>query len=401
MATNSSGLISTSHPPIFSLQRCASWNPVSIESEPMNANSRLLAGSATFVALSAASAIRVRNSVPFSGGRDKAYSSGSMQSTKRGNGRSQSFPYQTRFAHLPDGPVAYFDEGEGEALLFIHGLVGDFTHFEHVAPAFAKSHRVVGLDLPGCGISCKPLSRHTIEGYARTVLDLMAHLKLDRATLVGHSAGALVASAAAMLAPRKIDRLTLLGPAGLRRYSRPMRWLAQTIMRPRLLTASLERLAMPMLNQVFVTRNEYTEKFIADSLDRPVHPTLGEMAKVFHDLMPDLVSPVLLDRARELQIPILVVWGERDKLICENAVDEVASALPSTTFKKVTQCGHMPMIERPAEVIESLRDFLQRTSSRAPSYGPMSRQRPGLPMSAHPSLDRSLVTSTGAPQGAA
>jgi pimeloyl-ACP methyl ester carboxylesterase len=321
-----------------------------------------------------------------------------MQSLERGNGRSQSFPFSTRFAHLTDGPVAYFDEGQGEALLFIHGLVGDFTHFEHVAPALAaKGYRVAGLDLPGCGISCKPLSRHTVQGYARTVLDLMAYLKLDRATLVGHSAGALVASSAAMLAPQKIDRLVMMGPAGLRRYNRPMRWLARTVIQPRLLKASLERLAMPMLNQVFVQRNEYTAKFIADSLNRPVHPTLGEMAKVFHDLMPDLVSPVLLDRARELQMPMLVIWGERDKLICENAVDEVASALPSTTFKKVTQCGHMPMIERPAEVIEALRDFLQRTPRRAPVYGQTARHRPTMPTG----LDRDRATPAEAPQEAA
>ncbi|HLM72802.1 MAG TPA: alpha/beta hydrolase, partial [Polyangiaceae bacterium] len=263
-----------------------------------------------------------------------------------------------------------------------------------------------GLDLPGCGVSCKPLSRHTVEGYARSILDLMAHLRADRATLVGHSAGALVASTAAMLAPHKIDRLVLMGPAGLRRYSPPLRWLARTVVRPRLLRASLERLAMPMLNQVFVTRNEYTEKFIADSLNRPVHPTLGEMAKVFHDLMPDLVSPSLLDRARELQMPLLVVWGDSDKLICGNAVDEVASVLPSTTFKKVTQCGHMPMIERPAEVIEALRDFLQRTPSRAPSYERTSRHRPSPTLSpslnpTSPSLDRDRATPPEAPQEAA
>lgn len=315
-----------------------------------------------------------------------------MQSIERGNGRSQSFPFPTRFAHLSDGPVAYFDEGQGEAILFIHGLVGDFTHFEHVAPAFTKTHRVVGLDLPGCGISCKPLSRHTVEGYGRTILDLMAHLQIERATLVGHSAGALVASTAAMLSSQKVDRLVLMGPAGLRRYNLPLRWLARTVVQPRLLKATLERLAMPMLDQVFVTRNEYTAKFIADSLNRPVHPTLGEMAKVFHDLIPDLVSPVFLDRARELRMPLLVVWGERDKLICRNAVDEMASILPITTFKKVTQCGHMPMIERPAEVIETLRDFLQRTTHRAPS-----RYRP----TPTPNPDRALATSTEAPQQAA
>jgi hypothetical protein len=100
-------------------------------------------------------------------------------------------------------------------------------------------------------------------------------------------------------------------------------------------------------------------------------------------------------------MPVLVVWGERDKLICGNAVDEVASVLPGTTFKKVTQCGHMPMIERPAEVIDSLRDFLQRTSSRAPSYGQPPRHRSSATTQPSPSLNRDLATPPEAPQEAA
>lgn len=279
-----------------------------------------------------------------------------------GNGRSQSFPYATRFAHLSQGPVAYFDEGKGAAadpLLFIHGLVGDFTHFEHVAPHFASAgHRVAGLDLPGCGISHKPLSRHSIDSYARLVLDWMDHLGLRRATLVGHSAGGMVSARAALLAPDRVERLVLLSSAGLRRYSKPLQWIARAIMRPRLLHLSLERLAMPMLDQVFVERNPRTAKFIADSLNRPVYPTLPEMAKVFHDLAPDLVGSEILDRASKLSMPVLVLWGDSDRLIHADGIAELASCLPRATFKSLSRCGHMPMIERPADVVEALRAFM-------------------------------------------
>jgi pimeloyl-ACP methyl ester carboxylesterase len=329
-----------------------------------------------------------------------------MQSNPKGNGRSQSFPYPTRFAHVSDGPVAYFDEGAGDAIVFVHGLVGDFTHFEHVVPHFEDGHRVLGLDLPGCGLSCKPLSRHTVDGYARTVLDWMSGLGIQRATLVGHSAGGLVSAAAAMHAPHRVERLVLLSPAGLRRYSPPLRFLARTLIRPSLLHRTLERLAMPMLNQVFVTRNEHTEKFIRDALDRPTHPTLGEMAKVFHDLMPDLVSPMLLERAQELRMPILVVWGDSDRLVDRSAVDEVASVLPGTTFRKVAQCGHMPMIEKPAEVIETLRSFIQRTSRRAPYAISSSQQRASQATQLHappppPSHERAVTEAQESSQAAA
>jgi pimeloyl-ACP methyl ester carboxylesterase len=295
-----------------------------------------------------------------------------------GNGRSQSFPYATRFAHLSQGPVAYFDEdagaSAGDPLLFIHGLVGDFTHFEHVAPHFARAgHRVAGLDLPGCGISHKPLSRHSIDSYARLVLDWMDHLGLRRATLVGHSAGGMVSARAALLAPERVERLVLLSSAGLRRYSKPLQWIARAVMRPRLLHMSLERLAMPMLDQVFVERNEYTAKFIADSLNRPIYPTLPEMAKVFHDLAPDLVSSEILDKASRLSMPVLVLWGDSDRLIHADGIAELASCLPKATFKSLTRCGHMPMIERPADVVEALRAFMTAfMSPSAPSHRALS-----------------------------
>jgi pimeloyl-ACP methyl ester carboxylesterase len=273
-------------------------------------------------------------------------------------GRSRTFPFGTRFVDLPAGRVAYFDEGEGDALIFVHGLVGDFTHFEHVAPAFASGFRVIGLDMPGCGISDKRPQRHTVAAYADTVLALMDVLGITRATLVGHSAGGLVSATAALGAPHRVERLVLVNSAGLRRYAPGVRWLARGLLRPWLLTATLERLAMPMLDHVFVARNEYTAKFIRDSLDRPRHPTLGEMAKVFSDLGPELVAPGVLDHAERLTMPMMVLWGDGDRLIPPSAADELASRVPTAWLRMLPRCGHMPIIEQPDAVIRALGEFL-------------------------------------------
>lgn len=281
-----------------------------------------------------------------------------------GNGRSQSFPFPTRFARLRQGPVAYFDAGSGEAVIFVHGLAGDFTHFEHVAAPLAARHRVLGLDMPGCGISCKPTDRVSIAGYARTLLDWMTHVGIQRATLVGHSAGGLVCSRAALMAPDRVQKLVLLNSAGLRRYPQPLHWIARGIMRPWLLGATLEHLATPMLDFVFVAKNEYTEKFMADQLNRPAWPTAGHIAKVFHDLTPDLLDPAVLDNAHRFRMPVLIVWGDEDRLIPPEGISEVAERLRGATFRVLPGCGHMPMIERPSEVIAALGAFLKPAAQR-------------------------------------
>jgi pimeloyl-ACP methyl ester carboxylesterase len=275
----------------------------------------------------------------------------------RGDGRSSTFPFPTRHTLVRGGDVAYFDTDEGEPMVFVHGLVGDFTHFEHIIAPLARRFRVAGLDLPGCGLSCKPRQRHTIRAYAETLLSWMEARKLGPATIVGHSAGGQVAAEAALLSPSSARRLVLVGTAGMRAYPKAVSWMAGAITQPWLLSRTLDRLAMPMLDRVFVQRNAYTEKFVKDALDRPVHPTIDEMAKVFHDLVPDLLQPTIMDNVHRLRMPVLVVWGDRDRLIPKESVARVAAGLPNVILKVIPGSGHMPMIECPDEVVRTIEIF--------------------------------------------
>jgi pimeloyl-ACP methyl ester carboxylesterase len=255
--------------------------------------------------------------------------------------------------------MAYFDHGEGPAVIFVHGLVGDFTHFEHVATRLVdRGFRVLGVDLPGCGDSHKRRESHSIAGYARDVLTLMDHLGLERASLVGHSAGGAVVAEVAYRSPARVDRLGLLSSAGLRRYPRPTELLARTMIRPWLREKTLERLALPLLDLVFVEENQYTKKFVADALDRPIQPASGEMARVMADLVPELVRATVLDRCHLLDMPVLVVWGDDDKLVPPESVEVLRRRVADARFLELSSCGHMPMIERPDVVGAELARFL-------------------------------------------
>lgn len=242
-------------------------------------------------------------------------------------------------------------------MVFVHGLVCDFTHFEHIAAPLSKYFRVAGLDFPGCGISCKPEERHTIQRYASALLSWMDARGIERANLVGHSAGAQVVAEVARLFPERVLRLVLIGPSGIRRYPASLRLAARALVRPALLSRTLDKLAMPMLDRVFVARNLYTEKFVKDALDRPIHPTIDEMAKVFHDLVPDLLRPSILKNAKNLRMPILLIWGEQDLLIPQASVAELVSKVPVVKLKRIPRCGHLPMIECPDEVVRAIEDF--------------------------------------------
>jgi pyruvate dehydrogenase E2 component (dihydrolipoamide acetyltransferase) len=276
-----------------------------------------------------------------------------------GDGRSPSFPFPTRFVPTARGRVATFDAGEGEALVFVHGLVGDFTHFEHIAPPLT-GHRRVGLDLPGCGLSELRPVRYSMRAYAETVLEVMDRLRVPEATLVGHSAGGQVCLEVARRAPQRVSSLVLLSSTGLRAYPAPIRGAARVVLGSGLVRAFLERAAMPLLDRVFCERNYYTEKFIADALNRPTHPALENMCRVFRDIVPELLTPALDGEAESFPIPTLVVWGAEDRLVPPATARAAVARLPRGRLVLLPSCGHMPMIEQPGRVVAEMRLFLQR-----------------------------------------
>ena len=273
--------------------------------------------------------------------------------------RSKTFPYPGRQALLPSARVSFFDAGRGpDAMVFIHGLGGDFSHFEHIAPAFAADHRIIGIDMPGCGASGPLSGRHSIERYADVVQELLTYLRVPRATLVGHSAGGQVVATVAARDTGIVNRLVLINTAGLRSYNRATRSFARALFRPTLLNAVLPPASTHILANVFHTRNRYTAKFVVDSTQRPHHPLLRNMARVFHDLMPDLLDATVVRHAPTLDLPVLLLWGGRDRLVPIESVEHAARLFPRARLEVRHDCGHMPIIEHPEWTVARIREFI-------------------------------------------
>jgi pimeloyl-ACP methyl ester carboxylesterase len=272
--------------------------------------------------------------------------------------------FTTRYAETRLGRVAYFDEGQGDPVVFVHGLVGTRRHFAHIAPSFAETHRVIGVDMPGCGDSHKPAARLSISAYSDTLLELLNQLGIERATLAGHSAGGLVVATAALAAPERVERLALINSAGLRNYPLPSRLIGRAIMRPRLVSLLLGLSSNWILDQIFhQKKNRFVDQFVDESRHRGRDPAvrrqiLREMGKVFHDLAPDLLTATVMDNAPTLAMPTLIVWGDRDRLVPLAAVRGIAARFPNARLEVIRDCGHMPMIEEPLRTIEVMRDFI-------------------------------------------
>src|SRR5271170_504030 len=128
-----------------------------------------------------------------------------------------------RWVVLNDGqPINVVELGKGPPLVFIHGLIGRWTHWVEQLTAFAPSHRVIAVDLPGFGDSPLPARGGiSVPIYARTVARLMEALELNAAAFVGHSMGGFTSVELAIEHPELVERLVLVSPAGLSTYNNP------------------------------------------------------------------------------------------------------------------------------------------------------------------------------------
>ncbi len=291
--------------------------------------------------------------------------------------RSEHFPYRERTFLYGDTPIMHFDAGAGPAIVMVHGLGANQTHFEHVAPPLvAAGYRVCGLDLPGFGLSGKPRRHYTIRWMAGAVTALLDQLGIARATLAGHSLGGLVVADAALHEPARVESLVLISSAGLFQMPLPFQWIARTIMRPGLVAAALERNARRLLEKrVFEERNEKVERFIEQSVTRPDPRFVKDLARVMWSLRKELTSYHLFDQVERLTMPTLVIYGGRDRLLPTKSVPTWAGKLPAGELEVIERCGHMPIIEKPEQVVARMKAFLARTTAATATSGRESAAR--------------------------
>jgi len=105
-------------------------------------------------------------------------------------------------------------KGAGPTIVLLHGIVSAAASWLHVARLLAHTHHVVAWDAPGYGHSTAlPAPAPVASDYAEHLHDVLQTFGVERCTVVGHSLGALMACALALLHPERVDRVVLISPA--------------------------------------------------------------------------------------------------------------------------------------------------------------------------------------------
>ena len=265
---------------------------------------------------------------------------------------------------LPGAEVNYVELGQGDPLLFVHGISGSWQNWLETLPHFARGHRVVAPDLPGFGASPMPSWPIDMPAYGRLVHDLCEKLGLGpETTIVGNSLGGFVAAEAVTSSPARFARMVLVSAAGIINTWAPEQRAVVTAyawktLSPVFARRSHEIVARPRLRQaVFGRTMRYPRRLSAELLYEQISNGLSQCPG-FGEALHAAISHDLRDRLGSIEIPTLLVWGFDDRIIPVAAALSYRRRIPRARLEIFERTGHVPQLERPARFNALLEDFL-------------------------------------------
>jgi pimeloyl-ACP methyl ester carboxylesterase len=261
------------------------------------------------------------------------------------------------------GRLSTLSAGTGRPVVLLHGLGGTKASFlPTVAALAAHGRRVIALDLPGFGDSDKPVGApYDAPFFSKAVASLLDELGIERADVLGHSMGGRVALELALFAPERLGRAVFMTPslpwlrerpwAAWLRFLRPELGLLQPAPRP-----VVEEFVRRLIPQA---RSRYAAAGIDEFL-RAYTTARGRAAFYGAARQIYLEEPERFwSRLEELELPSLFVWGSYDNLVPAAFERHVRRAVPNAQHV-LLRCGHVPQIERPADLHAALTRFLRR-----------------------------------------
>ncbi len=230
---------------------------------------------------------------------------------------------------------------------------------------FEKDYRLVLLDLKGHGYSDRPMDdRYSLQDHADVVSGLIKHLKLSHVILVGHSFGSAIALLAALEIHQADPGLVsgvILFAGSIDPYKLPFLLRAMRV-------SFIGWLGMELTSASFRTRMALKKAYYDDS---KVTDSLVEMYAKYQNIpgtdhalletAKGFVPPNLLQlkqQLRDLNVPVVNIYGEHDEVVSRESAEEVCRLLPRCRLVTVKDAGHIPQEERPDKVIPLFRDVL-------------------------------------------
>jgi 3-oxoadipate enol-lactonase len=251
------------------------------------------------------------------------------------------------------GGIIYVERGQGAPLVFLHGIGGDAACWRPQIEAFSESNRAIAWNMPGYGGSA-PLPEMTFPGLAEALLRLLDRLEVERAHLVGHSMGGMVAQEFAATWPDRLRSLALVatsaafGPAD----GDWQRDFLASRLGPLERGRSMADLAPGIVAGLVGEAPDPT------GIAQAIHSMAAVPEATYRTALQCLLTFDRRDVLGRIDVPTLLLAGERDQTAPPAVMERMAARIPQARCLVLPRAGHLANLEQPVLFNRALGDFL-------------------------------------------
>lgn len=252
------------------------------------------------------------------------------------------------------------EAGQGPLVLLLHGFLDFWYGWRDQIPALAARFRVVVPDLRGYNLSDKPASGYDPDTLASDLAALIRALGGERAHVVGHSWGGIVAWDTAILHPEVVDRLAVVNaphPAAYQRewdrnlVQRLHSWYMLLFQVPRLpewlLTRQHAHGLIGMLRRTTPVPGIFTPADLAAYRRAMLRPGAAQATLAYYRTVWKLSSAEIRARPTQVGAPTMLIWGMRDVALVSALADDLGQWVPDLHVERLAEAGHWVHLEQP------------------------------------------------------
>lgn len=265
----------------------------------------------------------------------------------------------TEYVELEGHWIRYNVIGGGPPVVLVHGWLLSSRIWEQLARRLAQRFTVYTLDLTGFGESDKPTSGYGVRYGSRLLYAFCAHFGIARASVIAHDLGGDMAVKLAADHPDIVGRLVLVAtPASDDQIDLPTALWLTTLPVVGPIFFMLGRVARPV-------RRLWMRPFVVDSgdlpeeaIEDPAQATPASASKTLTVARGEISGSRLARQAAMIKVPVLLVAGEQDRIVDPQSVNDWGQSISQAEIALLNDCGHLPMVERTAELGARILAFL-------------------------------------------
>lgn len=231
--------------------------------------------------------------------------------------------------------INYIQYGSGSDVVLLHGWGQNIAMMKPIGDRLQKNHRITILDFPGFGESEEPKTALTVYDYCEILEELLKKLKVKKPVIMGHSFGGRIAIIYA--SRNEVEKVVLFGSPCIRKEVKPSLKLR--------MLKSLKKI--PGINKL--------EGFAKNHIGSRDYKNASEIMK---KILVNVVNEDLSECAKKINVPTLLIWGDRDTEAPVEDAKELEKIIPDAGLIVLPNSTHYAYLENLPQVINILNNFL-------------------------------------------